>query len=270
MNVSDYFNGGLMDVSSTKDFNSMTFAQKMGSVRGCSSASGDKVYYNELLDRWFVISKSPIFSDKIVEINPSDSYKYFYTDSDDHQWKGEKFIIPVHLGDREIDYDKHFYTGDLTSHLDKLIKSVAKKIAETHIEYDLGDVNKQIALYNLENRLKPIESLRDRIEKKDFGSLALNEFLREARQTKPYMAHEKFMRMMKKLAADEILLKDKKIEKIPDFLKNLRVARKMTRPQMAEKIGVSKGIIYDYETGKKTPSLKTFLKYLEVFELKIR
>lgn len=47
---------------------------------------------------------------------------------------------------------------------------------------------------------------------------------------------------------------------LPNNIYKFRSNRGVTHEQLAEKIGVSVRIIYDYESGKKTPSLITLFE----------
>lgn len=45
----------------------------------------------------------------------------------------------------------------------------------------------------------------------------------------------------------------------------LRRARKMTQAELAERIGVSQGVISDYENGRKMPRIPSLMKLCAVF-----
>lgn len=50
---------------------------------------------------------------------------------------------------------------------------------------------------------------------------------------------------------------------------DLRKERKMTQEDLAEKVGLTKGAIGMYETGKRTPSLKTAKIIANYFEVSL-
>lgn len=50
---------------------------------------------------------------------------------------------------------------------------------------------------------------------------------------------------------------------------DLRKERKMTQEDLAEKVGLTKGSIGMYETGKRTPSLKTAKIIANYFEVSL-
>ena len=55
-----------------------------------------------------------------------------------------------------------------------------------------------------------------------------------------------------------------------EFAKNLKILRKhegLTREQFAERLGVSKNIIYTYESKKSVPSTTTLLKICNEFHV---
>ena len=52
-----------------------------------------------------------------------------------------------------------------------------------------------------------------------------------------------------------------------DNLKRVRIMRKLSREEFADRIGVSSRIIYDYEEGFKTPKLETAIKIAIVLEV---
>lgn len=55
-----------------------------------------------------------------------------------------------------------------------------------------------------------------------------------------------------------------------EFAKNLKILRKhegLTREQFAERLGVSKNIIYTYESEKSVPSTTTLLKICNEFHV---
>ncbi len=47
----------------------------------------------------------------------------------------------------------------------------------------------------------------------------------------------------------------------------LRRERKMTQAELAERIGVSQGVISDYEHGRKMPRIPSLLKLCAVFDI---
>lgn len=48
-------------------------------------------------------------------------------------------------------------------------------------------------------------------------------------------------------------------------LENLRVRHGMTQQQLAEKLGVTQGVISNYESGLKVPTLLTGIKIARIF-----
>lgn len=53
----------------------------------------------------------------------------------------------------------------------------------------------------------------------------------------------------------------------PDNLRNLRIQRKMTQMELAEKLHTSQGSVTGWETGRREPDFKTIKKIAEFFDV---
>lgn len=54
-----------------------------------------------------------------------------------------------------------------------------------------------------------------------------------------------------------------------DTLKDLRLENKLSQKDLAEKIGLSKNIICEYEKGRSQPSIETLNKFADIFNCSI-
>ncbi len=53
------------------------------------------------------------------------------------------------------------------------------------------------------------------------------------------------------------------------IMKNIRKEKKMTQLELAKKVGISREMISQIERGKKSPSLKTFVKIAKVLNVEL-